>query len=102
MFISVVFFAMNPVIGLAANIGSGVFQFMPVIGIPALFSKQPLSVDKYEVIRSVIYYAFTLILLAIAVSDGNLNIVELLAIIFLWIIFMYWTIMQRPKLRIKR
>lgn len=102
MFVSIVFFALNPVVGIAANVGSWVFQFMPVIGIPALFSEKALHVDKYEVIRAVLYYTVTLFILAYAVHDGIIHLRELWCIIGLWITFMYRTIQHWPKLRKKR
>ena len=84
MFVSVVFFAFNPVVGLAANVGSGVFQFMPVIAIPALISPKPLHVDKYEVTRTVIFYFSTLLILSLIVIDGSIQLRELIGMVFYW------------------
>ncbi len=102
MFVSVVFFALNPVVWLAANVGSGVFQFMPVIAIPALVSKKPLHVDKYEVIRTVLFYFSTLVLLGLVILDGKIQLMELIGIVAYWAIFMYRTITQRPHIRTKK
>lgn len=102
MFISVVFFALNPVVGIASNIGSGVFQFMPVIAIPALLASKALHVDKYEVIRTVLFYITTLIFLSLAIVDGNLHRVELLGMVIYRGLFMWWSIRHWPRMRARR
>lgn len=102
MFISVVFFALNPVVGIAANVGSGVFQFMPVIAIPALMATKALAVDKYEVIRTVLFYISTLIFLSLTIIDGNLHRGELAGMVVYWGLFMFWSIRYWPKIRARR
>ncbi len=99
MFISVVFFALNPVVGIASNVGSGVFQFMPVIAIPALMATKALAVDKYEVIRTVLFYITTLILLSLFILDGNLHRAELVGMVVYWAGFMWRSIRRWPNFR---
>lgn len=99
MFISVVFFALNPVVGIASNVGSGVFQFMPVIAIPALVAVKALVVDKYEVIRTVSFYISTLLFLGLCILDGNLHRAELVGMVVYWAGFMYWSIRYWPTFR---
>lgn len=54
---------------------------MPVIAIPALLSPAPLHVDKYEVLRTTIFYGTILLVLAGAVRDGTLHWLEITGII---------------------
>lgn len=101
-FIPIVFFGLNPVIWIAANVWSCVFNFMVVVWLPVLFSSKPLEIDKYEILRSMSYFIFILLALALSIVDWNISVREVSRIVLSRVIFMYFTIKIRPQLKTNR
>lgn len=82
-------FLENPAIGIATIIGSAVFQLTLVLAVPFWFGKGTVF-DWKPVVRSALFYGFSVLLLVWAAADGVFYAWELGILFFTYLGYLAW------------
>lgn len=86
-------------IGIGTIIGSAIFNLLVIIGFSGLFSKQPLLIQKNYIIRDMMFYILTiLILVAITFTQENTvwNMLFLVNSYFYYLVYLGFQIFTQP------
>lgn len=74
-------------VGIAAIVGSAVFNVLAVIGACGLCSKEPLQLTAYPLARDSLFYLVDLLVIVWAFGDGAITMMEAGLLFFLYIIY---------------
>ena len=95
-------------VGVGTIVGSAVFNILVIIAVSGLFAKESLKIDWRPLTRDSIFYAISIAIMILVISDGEVTYQEALGLICIYvcyIIFMIFNsrIMNKfgPKLIIK-
>ncbi len=74
-------------IGAGTIVGSAIFNILVIIGVSSLYTKAKLAWQP--VIRDLVFYAISILALLFAFYDGNINLLESLGLILLYVVYIF-------------
>lgn len=81
-------------VGTGAIVGSAVFNVLVIVGAAALY--KAVKLQWQPVIRDMIFYIFTIVMLLVAFSDGKIVLFEAVSFVLVYGIYV-WTVMKWRK-----
>lgn len=73
-------------IGAGTIVGSAIFNILVIIGASALYKKAKLTWQP--VIRDLLFYSFTILLLLLTFSDGKITFIDALLFVVLYVVYL--------------